>query len=81
MHSEWTPTPVNVVIAMISMIIVHIVCCQKYVLSQINVGASIHFISLQYKLISSDQSPCLKLHFNARITVLIGKVKRCSWCE
>jgi len=27
--------------------IVHIVCCQKYVLSQINTGASIHFISPQ----------------------------------
>ena len=36
--------------------IVHIVCCQKYVVSQINVGASIHFISSQNTMHSINWS-------------------------
>jgi len=35
----------------------------------------------QYKLISSAWSPCLELHFNAWIAVLIGDAKQCFWCK
>jgi len=36
--------------------IVHIICCQKYVLSQINTEASIHFISSQNAMHSINLS-------------------------
>jgi len=42
--------------------IVHIVCCQKYVLSQINMEASIHFISSQNIMHSKNQSVVIDCH-------------------
>jgi len=42
--------------------IVHIVCCQKYVLSPVNMGASIHLISSQNTMHSINWSVVIDRH-------------------